>query len=622
MSREILREMVSVITRLRGEPVDSGRIEEWAARLEAQVMELEFLAAQAVADTIDPAFEATPACVAPPLTAPAASIGFAGRPSTAAEQPADIAAKTCAVPGVGSQAGGRAAASPAAADRGPPMALTAALHLLRAGQLSAVELVEEHLERIRRAESMNAFIAVFEEQARREAMAADQARASGSAGLLAGIPIAIKDLMAMRGYAMTGGSRALAEVPSSIDADVVARLRAVGAVVLGAANLHELAYGVTSENPHFGAVKNPRRPEHMAGGSSGGSAAAVAAHLALGAVGTDTGGSIRIPAAACGVVGLKPTYGRVTRRGVLPLSWSLDHVGPLAANCADAAVLWAVMADNPLQEERALAHALTGSSLSPRVEGPLTPELEAAAWLGRLMAGGTDEVTHQTDGVRQGSSQAGACMGRIREALSGLRVGWPPEEWLHPLHDDVANVWRTALGRLREAGAVVSVVEPPSMPSIRAAQFVVLHAEAAAFHRERLRQRPHDLGQDVRLRLQIGEFLMAVDYVQGQRLRRHVANEFLRLLDRIDVLVLPAVPMAAPPLGTRLVTLGGQVESVQRALTRYTAAFNQSGLPALAVPVGADDRGLPLAVQVAGRPFGELDILRVGIAIEALGRLA
>ena len=598
--------MVSVITRLRGEPDDSDRLDDWAARLDAHLVELEFLAAQTVPDAVEPAFEATPL----------------GGLSTVAEQPTDLTAQVRTAAGGGLQTVARGDTLPAPASRDVTMALTAVIPLLRARQLSALELVEEHLDRIRQAEGLNVFIAVFEEQARREAMAADQARASGSAGFLAGIPIAIKDLMAMRGYAMTGGSRALAEVPSSIDADVVARLRAVGAVVLGAANLHELAYGVTSENPHFGAVRNPRRPEHMAGGSSGGSAAAVAAHLALGAVGTDTGGSIRIPAAACGVVGLKPTYGRVTRRGVLPLSWSLDQVGPLAATCADAAVLWAVMADKPLEEERAFACALTGSSLSPRVDGSLTPELEAAAWLGRLMAGGTDEVTHQTDGVRQGSSQAGASMGRIREALSGLRVGRPPEEWLHPLHENVANVWRTALGRLREAGALVSVVEPPPMSFIRAAQFVVLHAEAAAFHRERLRQRPHDLGQDVRLRLQIGEFLMAVDYVQGQRLRRHVANEFLRLLDRIDVLVLPALPMAAPALGTRLVTLGGQVESVQRALTRYTAAFNQSGLPALAVPVGADDRGLPLAVQVAGRPFGELDILRVGIAIEALGRLA
>jgi len=490
------------------------------------------------------------------------------------------------------------------------MALTAVIPLLRARQLSALELVEEHLERIRQSPGLNAFIAVFEEQARREAMAADKALASGSAGPLAGIPIAIKDLMAMRGYAMTGGSRALDGALSSNDADVVARLRAAGAVIVGAANLHELAYGVTSENPHFGAVKNPRRPEHMAGGSSGGSAAAVAAHLALGAVGTDTGGSIRIPAAACGVVGLKPTFGRVTRRGVLPLSWSLDHVGPLAANCADAAVLWAVMADDPLQEERAFAQAVIARSVSPKDSRALSSGLEAVARLARAMANGADDAFDQAGG-----------MTRAGDALVGLRVGRPSDEWLDPLQDDVASAWQVSLDRLRDAGALVSVVEPPPMSFIRAAQFVILQSEAAAFHRERLRQRASDLGPDVRVRLQLGEFLMAVDYVQGQRLRRQVANGFLHLFDRVDVLVLPAPPVAAPALGTRLITMGDRVEPVHRTLTRYTAPFNQSGLPALVVPVGTDAQGLPLGIQIAGRPFGELDILRVGIVLEALGHL-
>jgi aspartyl-tRNA(Asn)/glutamyl-tRNA(Gln) amidotransferase subunit A len=401
---------------------------------------------------------------------------------------------------------------------------------------------------------------------------------------------------------------------------VVARLRAAGAVILGAANLHELAYGVTSENPHFGAVKNPRRPEHMAGGSSGGSAAAVAAELALGAVGTDTGGSIRIPAAACGVVGLKPTYGRVTRRGVLPLSWSLDHVGPLAATCADAAVIWAVMADDPLQEERAFAHALAAQHLSQGVGDALPPELTAAARLGRIMAPDADDGTTQADPATRDLSQGGL-VECVNDALFGLRVGRPPDEWLHPLHPDMAGAWQLALDRLGDVGVLVSVVEPPPLPFIRAAQFVVLHAEAAAFHRERLRRRAGDLGRDVRARLEIGEFLMAVDYLQGQRLRRQVATDFLRLFDTVDVLLLPALPVAAPPLGTRLVAIGEEVEPVQVALTRYTTAFNQSGLPALVVPVGTDVRGLPLAVQVASRPFGELDILRVGIALEALSRL-
>jgi aspartyl-tRNA(Asn)/glutamyl-tRNA(Gln) amidotransferase subunit A len=268
------------------------------------------------------------------------------------------------------------------------------------------------------------------------------------------------------------------------------------------------------------------------------------------------------------------------------------------------------MADDPLQEERAFAQAVIARSVSPQDTPALSSGLEAAARLARAMANGVDDASDQTGGVTGAS-----------DALVGLRFGRPPDEWLHPLQDDVARAWKISLERLREAGALVSVVEPPPMSFIRAAQFVILHAEAAAFHRERLRQRASDLGPDVRVRLQIGEFMMAVDYVQGQRLRRQVANEFLHLFDRIDVLMLPALPVVAPALGTRLITLGDRVEPVHRALTRYTAPFNQSGLPALVVPVGTDAHGLPLGIQIAGRPFGELDILRVGIVLEALGHL-
>jgi aspartyl-tRNA(Asn)/glutamyl-tRNA(Gln) amidotransferase subunit A len=501
------------------------------------------------------------------------------------------------------------------------MTLTAALHLLRTRQLSPVELVEAHLERIRKANALNAFIAVFEEQAHREAQAAEGALASDSAGPLAGIPIAVKDLMRIRGYAMTGGSRALHEAPTTTDAEVVARLRAAGAAILGAANLHELAYGVTSENPHFGAVKNPRRPDHMAGGSSGGSAAAVAARVALAAIGTDTGGSIRIPAAACGVVGLKPTFGRVSRQGVLPLSWSLDHVGPIAASCADAAVLLAVMADDPFQEERAFAHALAAPRPRAPDEQALSPPLEAAVRLAHAMQWNGYMTLDQPDPASQMISTEAVSMAGIEKTLDGFRIGRVPDEWLQPIEDEVARAFENALDRLQRARAIVSLVEPPPMGLVRAAQFVVLQAEASAFHRGRLREHPGDLGPDVRLRLQLGEFLMAVDYIQGQRLRRQVANDFLRLFDHVDLLVLPALPVAAPALGTRLVAVGTRLEPVHRALTRYTVPFNQSGLPALVVPVGRDAHGLPLAIQIVGRPFAELDVLRVGIALEALHRL-
>ncbi|HEY8487345.1 MAG TPA: amidase, partial [Limnochordales bacterium] len=385
--------------------------------------------------------------------------------------------------------------------------------------------------------------------------------------------------------------------------------------VLGATNLHELAYGITSENPHFGAVRNPRNPQHMAGGSSGGSAAAVAAGLALGAVGTDTGGSIRIPAAACGVAGLKPTYGRVSRQGVLPLAWSLDHVGPLAASTADVAVLWAVMADEPSYQEQALARCLVAADDGG--DGELPQELQASVRLARALA--PSGLAGAGAGERGGEPRLSAEL--VRRALSGLRFGRPPQEWLGNLDGSVADAWGRVLQRLEELGVTVQTVEPPPMAYIRAAQFLVLQAEAAAVHRTRLYTRPEDLGPDVRLRLQIGEFLMAVDYVQGQRLRRQVAEGFVRLFDRVDVLLLPTLPVPAPPLGTRTVRLGSSSEPIQRVMTRFTVPFNQSGLPALSVPMGADAAGLPLGLQLVGRPGREVDVLRAGMAVEALLRL-
>ncbi|MBI3779628.1 MAG: amidase, partial [candidate division NC10 bacterium] len=469
MSEEILREMVSAIGRLRREPMDADRVEEWAARLKEHLAELECLSAQAIPDTVGPAFEATPTAV----------VGHAESPAAVAEQSPNVAAQVEDTPDAAAQRGEVSPPRFASMKQDSPMTLTTALHLLRTRRLSPVKLVEQHLARIREAEELNAFIAVFEEQARQEARAADKALAADSAGLLAGIPLAVKDLMQIRGYAMTGGSRVLDAFPSSTDADVVARLRAAGAVILGAANLHELAYGVTSENPHFGAVNNPRRRGHMAGGSSGGSAAAVAANLALGAIGTDTGGSIRIPAAACGVVGLKPTSGRVTRQGVLPLSWSLDHVGPLAATCADAAILLAVMADDPHQEERAFADILAARRSSATDEQALSPGLAAAAWLAWVMESDVDQTANQVTGQERSSSRGSIPMARVCDTLGGLRVGQFPDGWLHPLHDEVAGAYRTAVKRLQEAGALISVVEPPPMALIRAAQFVVLHAEAA-----------------------------------------------------------------------------------------------------------------------------------------------
>ena len=601
MSREVLREMASAIARLRRVRIEVEEVNRWAERLEDNLAELELLAALALPEAAAPAFRPTL------FDAQPAGPGARGAPSVPGPEASEAGPAALPSP-VRPRPAQRGGDAPGAAGRRPVSGLVEAARALRLGSLSAEELAQAQLEVIARSEDHRAYTAVFGERARQEARQAAAALRSGTAGLLAGVTVAVKDLMDIAGHAVTGGSRALQRDPSPADAPVVARLRAAGAVVVGAANLHELAYGVTSENPHFGVVRNPRHPGRVAGGSSGGSAAAVAAGLALGAVGTDTGGSIRIPSACCGISGLKPTYDRVSREGVIPLSWSLDHVGPMAASVADVAVLWAAMADEPLPQETALARCLVDPALCP--EDQLPPPLAASA---RLALAGLPP-----DGAGPAGGQA-ATEEALRQSLGGLRLGCPGEDWLGALEAGVARAWSRALERLDAVGVSVQRVQPPSMGYVRAAQFVVLQAEATAVHRARLYARPEALGPDVRLRLQLGEFLTAVDYVQGQRLRGQVAAGFARLWEQVDLLLLPCLPVAAPPLGSRILRVGeAPPEPVHRVLTRFTAAFNLSGLPALALPMGVDDEGLPVALQVVGRPWAELDVLRAGMALQAL----
>ncbi|HEY8486439.1 MAG TPA: amidase [Limnochordales bacterium] len=571
MSREVLRELASAVARLHRVRIHVEQVERWAERLEESLAELELLLGLALPDEMPPAFEPAPLATPPQRVSPQAP-----SPHPAAARAPEAAGQ----PGLPAE----------------PLSLVQAVRALRQGRMSAEELLERVLARIEDSRDLNAFIAVFPDEARQQARLRQQELKDGRAGLLAGIPLAVKDLMHIQGYAMTGGSRALDSPPAAEDAPALARLRAAGCVVVGAANLHELAYGVTSENPHFGPVRNPRDPERVAGGSSGGSAAALAAGLALAALGTDTGGSIRIPAACCGVVGLKPTFGRVSRRGVLPLSWSLDHVGPMALRVADVALLWAVMADSPGPEEAALARMLAGELPPHQATLPDAVRRAALAALGEASA-----------------EQAAS-------AVTGLRVAVPQAGWLGSLDESVQQVWERVQRLLLGAGARLVTAEFPPMAYIRAAQFLILQAEATAVHRTRLYSCPDRLGPDVRLRLEIGEFLPAADYVQAQRLRRMVAEGFRRLFDDpgVELLLVPALPMPAPPLGARTVRVGSASEPVHRAMTRFTAPFNQSGLPALVVPAGQDPQGMPVGVQLVGPAGGELELFRAGMALEVL----
>lgn len=387
---------------------------------------------------------------------------------------------------------------------------------------------------------LNAFVTLAD-AATLDAGAAVAARLRDGAPLpLLGVPVAVKDLMQVAGFPQTNGSGGARPAPSAHDATVVARPRAAGALVIGTANLHELAYGITSENPHHGWVVNPRGPGYTAGGSSGGSAAAVAAGIVRLAIGTDTAGSIRLPASCCGVVGFKPTFDAVPRDGVQTLGASLDHVGPIAASVVDAALAFSVMAGQP---------------------------------------------------VRTAS----------RAPLAGLRVGVPHNHFFDPLADDVTRAVDAALARMRDDGAELVPIELPGIEHSAALQFVTLCSEATDLHWQRLVARPETLGADVRVRLEIGQFLPASWYVRAQRGRAE-----------LDARCWPARCAASTCWSRRRCASSRRAQHRHRPARRSRRAaahrghcadhaVQPDGMPALTLPCGVGDNGLPIGVQVAGR---------------------
>lgn len=447
---------------------------------------------------------------------------------------------------------------------------------LRARKISASELVREALARIERLDDrLRAFITVTAEQALAEAAQADQELARGvDRGPLHGIPVALKDVFATRGVRTTCGSKIFADYVPDFDAAVTERLRAAGAVLIGKTNLHELAYGITSANPHYGAVHNPYDTERVPGGSSGGSAAAVAAGIAFMAMGSDTGGSIRIPAAWCGVVGLKPTFGRVSRFGVLPLDFSLDHMGPLAHSVRDAAIALQAIAGHDPRDET--------SSRQP-VEPYLPPD---------------------------------------EPSLAGLRIGLPANFYFERVAPGVAEAVQSAARLAEEAGAIVVPVRVPDVAGMNQISRVILLAEAAAVMQPYFARRD-DFGEDVRLLLEQGMLLSATDYIQAQRLRRRFRDEYRRIWREIDFLFTPTTPIAAPRLGQSTVEWDDGVEDLRLAATRFVRHFNMFGWPAISLPCGVDPAGLPLGLQIVGPPFSEARLLRVAAALEdRLPRLA
>ncbi|HEY7205745.1 MAG TPA: amidase [Methylomirabilota bacterium] len=450
--------------------------------------------------------------------------------------------------------------------------LTELAHAIRAGKLSPVALTRAYLDRIARLDgTLRSYITVDGDGALAAAAALEREAAAGAwRGPLHGVPLAHKDLCLIPGLPTSCGTLTADYFVGAPPCTAVARLVAAGALTLGKLNMTELALGPFGDNAHHGDVQNPWRLGHVSGGSSSGSGAAVAAGLAAGALGTDTGGSIRLPAACCGLVGLKPTYGRVSRVGVMPLSWSYDHVGPLARTVRDAALLLGVIAGHdPLDAT---------SSRRP------VPDYLAA-----LPAG-----------------------------VKGLRVGVAGGFYATGLDAEVSRAMEEAALALRGLGAAVDAVAVPDPgPMVAACSNVMVRAEAAAIHSRILKERPGELQPAVRDRMAPGLTVTASEYLQGQRLRARFTREFIDdVFARMDVLVTPTIPEPAPALAAA--KAGSTADVIRRMgrFSRLTRPFNTLGLPALSLPCGASADGRPIALQLVGRPFDEATLLRLGHAYE------
>jgi aspartyl-tRNA(Asn)/glutamyl-tRNA(Gln) amidotransferase subunit A len=444
----------------------------------------------------------------------------------------------------------------------PAASLWEASELVRTRKVSPKELTSACLVRIQRLNpTLNAFITVMAEQAMADAVTAETEIMRGRwRGPLHGIPVGLKDLFDTAGVRTTGASALFADRIPAEDAEVVRRLKAAGAVIVGKQNMHEFALGATSAASHFGPVHNPWNRAYVAGGSSGGSAAAVAASLCYGALGSDTGGSVRIPASFCSIVGLKPTYGRVSARGVIPLSWSLDHVGVLTRTVLDGAVLLQAIAGYDAQEVTS-------------VDRPV-PSYAAA----------------------------------VKRGTSSLRIGVPRENFFAALHPDVEMAVGQAIAILPKLSVAVQEVNIPVSPDVNA---TVMSAEAYAFHVARVREASQLFQPPVLGRLRLGQVVDTTTYIERRRELDQMRRAATGLFAHLDLLVTPTVPLLPVPIAEAKDDDAGVA-----LFARNTRPFNAYGLPAVSIPCGFAKDGSPIGLQVVGPPWGEESVLRLAHAFE------
>jgi aspartyl-tRNA(Asn)/glutamyl-tRNA(Gln) amidotransferase subunit A len=419
------------------------------------------------------------------------------------------------------------------------------------------------------ADETNAFITVTAERAMEDAARAEAEIGAGDyRGPLHGVPVGIKDLVYTKGVRTTMASAFFEDHVPEDDAAIARRLREAGTVLLGKTNTHEFAYGPTGDRSFFGPTRNPHDPARISGGSSGGSGAAVATGLCYGAIGSDTGGSIRIPAALCGVVGMKPTFGRVGKSGVFPLAWTLDHVGPMTRTVEDNALLLSALVGHDPQD-------------------PYSADRPAEDFARDLERG-----------------------------LRGSAVGVPTAFYFEHVDREVEARVRESVEAFRSLGAVVREVEVPNVWETLHAQRLTLAAEAYAVHEERLKSDPDRFDDQGLERLLQGEELRAHRYANAQRRKLRSRREFEEVLGEVDVILSPSVPIPATEIGQRQASINGHEEAVYSALTRLTGPTNMNGLPSLSVPCGTTASGLPVGLQLIGRPFDEATVYRFGHAHE------
>ncbi|RST72959.1 amidase [Siminovitchia acidinfaciens] len=417
----------------------------------------------------------------------------------------------------------------------------------RTKKFSPVEVTKEYLKRAKQAESLNAFILLTEETSLNQAKISEMRWSMGYAGRLEGVPLSYKDNIHVKGIPATSGSRIDQNFVPKQNAPVISTLLNEGAVMVGKTNMHEFAFGITNNNPFYGPARNPWNPDYISGGSSGGSAVSVAAELSAASIGTDTGGSIRIPASCCGLIGLKPTHGLINNDGVTPISWTLDHNGTITKNIDDLALMM---------------EALTNVSYS-----------------------------------------------NADTSLKGRRIGVPSNYFTDRIESEVLEIYKQTLLKLENLGALLFDVEIPHVEEAASLTFTLAIAEAGFVHKDRIYRGIKNYGADVKQVMENAHSISAIDYINALKRRGIIAEAFNHLFNEVDLIIAPTLPILPKPVGMDIVSINGESEPIFNSMIRYTSYFNLTGHPVISIPAGLSREKLPIGVQLIGPKLDEQQLI-------------